>query len=199
MRLIEIELIITHDGAQRQKIIHRPRLQFHVNCTSFVSIRFRRQFTHCTKVVQTTCTEIGLNIAHRILAYQAIDDEHGIASCPVPSHGKGRGDKNPSRSLPDVPEGIAEYDGGLCHIEAEKLAFDCCIVEWLDQNHTPSDPGLCVYCGLSGIVAPFGTEATGNAGLHDNCWKARTERHWSNTRQTFVSMGVYLSRATHQL
>jgi len=29
---------------------------------------------------------------------------------------------------------IAEYDGGLSRAEAESMAFDCCINEWLNQN-----------------------------------------------------------------
>ena len=42
----------------------------------------------------------------------------------------------------DERAGIIEFDGGLPRAEAEAQAFDCCVVEWLNRNPTPSAPGL---------------------------------------------------------
>jgi hypothetical protein len=66
--------------------------------------------------------------------------------------------------------GIAEYDGGLGRPEAEALAFEHCVVEWLMRHSVRSNPGACLSCGRvedeGGIVLPFGIEASGHAWLH---------------------------------
>jgi hypothetical protein len=48
-------------------------------------------------------------------------DHHGVRSgagflirCPVPSHGKGRGDRNPSCSISDGEKGFVVYCHGGC-------------------------------------------------------------------------------------
>jgi hypothetical protein len=38
---------------------------------------------------------------------------------------------------------FAEFAGGLPRTEAEARAFECCVVEWLNRNPTPSAPGRC--------------------------------------------------------
>lgn len=66
----------------------------------------------------------------------------------------------------DERAGIAEFNGGLPRAEAEARAFECCVVEWLNRNPEPSDPGRCAWCGepdVSGCaVIPFGTETHGH-------------------------------------
>jgi hypothetical protein len=48
----------------------------------------------------------------------------------------------------DERAGIAEYDTGLTRAEAEKQAFECCVVRWLRLNPAPRpDLGLCANCG----------------------------------------------------
>src|SRR5262245_1731751 len=63
--------------------------------------------------------------------------------------------------------GIAEYDGGLGRWQAEALAFEQCVVEWLMRHSVRSNPGTCLSCGRvedeRGIVLPFGIEASGHA------------------------------------
>jgi hypothetical protein len=58
-------------------------------------------------------------------------------------------------------ERVAEFDGGLPRAEAEARAFQCCVVEWLNQHPAPSPPGSCRWCGksesASAVVLPFGT------------------------------------------
>ena len=70
--------------------------------------------------------------------------------------------------------GIAEFDGRLGRRQAEELAFEHCIMEWLMRHPVRSMPGCCLGCGRgdahAGIVLPSGTEATGHAWLHPDCW-----------------------------
>ena len=51
------------------------------------------------------------------------------------------------RAFYDERAGIAEFDGGQTRAEAEALAFECCIVEWLNLHPQRSNPGRCVWCG----------------------------------------------------
>ncbi len=51
------------------------------------------------------------------------------------------------RVFHDERAGIAEFDGGQTRAEAEALAFECCIVEWLNRHPELSDPGRCAWCG----------------------------------------------------
>lgn len=83
----------------------------------------------------------------------------------------------------DERAGIAEYDGGLSRQEAEALAFEHCVVEWLMRHPVRSMPGCCLGCGRgdehAGIVVPFGMEASGHVWLHSDCWPA-----WHAARKT---------------
>jgi hypothetical protein len=44
--------------------------------------------------------------------------------------------------------GIAEYDGGLRGGQAEQIAFEHCVLEWLIRHPVRSNPGACVRCGV---------------------------------------------------
>jgi hypothetical protein len=94
----------------------------------------------------------------------------------------------------DERAGIAEYDGGLSRHEAEAVAFEHCVEEWLRRHPVQSSPRVCLGCGgvedERGIVVPFGTETSGYAWLHSDCWPA-----WHNARKTeamavLTSMGI---------
>ena len=86
------------------------------------------------------------------------------------------------RSLFDERAGIAEFDSGQTRTDAEALAFECCIVEWLNHHPERSDPGRCAWCGKPDqdghAVIPFGTESNGHTWLHPECWPA-----WSACRR----------------
>ena len=99
----------------------------------------------------------------------------------------------------DERAGIAEIDGGQSPAEAEAVAFECCVVEWLNSNLESSDPNLCTWCGQTGrnnhAVVPFGVGNHGQTWLHPECWnnwhsdrreKARQalERHEIKTSNT---------------
>ena len=64
----------------------------------------------------------------------------------------------------DERAGIAEHHGGLSRQEAEALASEHCVVEWLMRHPVRSRPGFCLGCGRvedeRGVVLPFGTEPT---------------------------------------
>jgi hypothetical protein len=83
----------------------------------------------------------------------------------------------------DERAGIREHDGGLPREQAEALAFDDSVVEWLLRHPVQSSPGLCFGCGRgdehAGIVVPFGMEASGHVWLHSDCWPA-----WHAARKT---------------
>ena len=102
--------------------------------------------------------------------------------------------KSALQDLFDERAAIAEYDGGLSRQEAESRAFECCIVEWLDQNHTPSYPGSCAWCGsqesVEEIVVPFGTEPTGHIWLHHECWTPWMRQRRIKAQQALLTMGV---------
>ncbi len=52
------------------------------------------------------------------------------------------------RAFFDERASIAEHDGGLPRADAERQAFECCVVEWLWRNPPPAS-GLawCAHCG----------------------------------------------------
>jgi hypothetical protein len=78
--------------------------------------------------------------------------------------------------------GILEFDCGLARRKAEVQAFEACIVEWLNQNPAPSQPGRCAWCGereiKTAVVLPFGSEPGTHAWLHGECW-----RPWQDARR----------------
>ncbi len=82
----------------------------------------------------------------------------------------------------DERAGIAEHDGGLSPADAERQAFQCCVVEWQWRNPPPpSGPAWCAHCreplGEPGRDAlPFLTGDGGHVWLHSGChgdWTAQ--------------------------
>ena len=68
---------------------------------------------------------------------------------------------------------IAKDIGGLPLAQAEMSAFECCIIEWLNRNPAPQNPGHCLACGgrdrPGDPLLPFGTADSGHAWLHFVC------------------------------
>jgi hypothetical protein len=89
---------------------------------------------------------------------------------------------------------VAEFDGGLPRADAEVQASECCIVEWLNQNPTPSGAGRCAWCGQAethhAVVLPFGTEPGTHTWLHAECWPAWQEARRSQAMQALIRTGV---------
>ena len=90
--------------------------------------------------------------------------------------------------------GIAESDGGQTRAEAEALAFDCCIVEWLNRHPELSDPGRCARCGKPDrdghAVVPFGTESHGHIWLHPECWNDWSQDQRQKAQEALSPMGL---------
>ena len=86
------------------------------------------------------------------------------------------------RAFFDKRAGIAEFDGRQTRPDAEALAFECCIIEWLSRHPEHSDPGRCAWCGKPDrdghVVVPFGTRCHGHTWLHPGCWN-----DWSQDRR----------------
>ena len=51
------------------------------------------------------------------------------------------------RTFFDERAGTAEFDSGQTRAEAEAIAFEWCILEWLNRHPQHSDPGRCAWCG----------------------------------------------------
>jgi hypothetical protein len=90
--------------------------------------------------------------------------------------------------------GIAQ-NGGLSREQAEAIAFECCLVEWLNRHPVRSPPGKCVWCGrpedAGATVVPFGV-GEHHAWLHPGCWAA-----WHAHRRAAASLA--LAEALHEL
>ena len=79
------------------------------------------------------------------------------------------------REFFDERAGNAEHDGGLPRDDAERQAFECCVMEWRCQHPPPaSGPERCAHCGepigepgRDGL--PFLTGAGGHTWLHSIC------------------------------
>jgi len=80
------------------------------------------------------------------------------------------------RAYYDERAAMAEFDGGLSHLQAEARAFACCVAEWLTRQRASTRPGRCAWCGEDerpgATVLPFGVEASGHTWLHAGCWPA---------------------------
>jgi hypothetical protein len=89
---------------------------------------------------------------------------------------------------------FAEFAGGLPRADAEAHAVECCIVEWLNRNPTPSAAGRCLWCGQTethgAVVVPYGTEPGTHAWLHAECWPAWHEFRRSHAQKTLMRMGI---------
>src|SRR5215469_11686494 len=69
---------------------------------------------------------------------------------------------------------LAASRNGCSPAQTAALAFECCVVEWLNRHPAPSGPGRCARCGeaesSSTIILPFGTEPGTHTWLHSECW-----------------------------
>jgi hypothetical protein len=98
------------------------------------------------------------------------------------------------RQFFDKRAAFAEFDRGLLRSDAEAQAFECCIVEWLNRNPTPSGAGRCAWCGQTeangAVVARHGTEPGTHAWLHTECWPAWQELRRSQALEALTRIGI---------
>jgi hypothetical protein len=88
---------------------------------------------------------------------------------------------------------IAMSNNGPPRAEAEALAFEECVIEWLNQRPVPSAPGRCAWCGKAespaGVVLPFGTEPGTHAWLHPKCWATWHEVQKADAIAALAALG----------
>ena len=93
------------------------------------------------------------------------------------------------RAFFDERAGIAEFDGGQLQADSEALAFECCLVEWLNRHPQRSDPGSCAWCEKPDrdghAIVPFGAESRGHTWLHPECWN-----DWHQDRQEWAQRAL---------
>jgi hypothetical protein len=94
----------------------------------------------------------------------------------------------------DERAGISEHDGGLSRVDAERQAFECCVVEWLNRHPQHSDSGRCGWCGNPDrdghAVIPFGTESHGHTWLHPECWSDWRQDQRERAQQALAAVGL---------
>lgn len=94
----------------------------------------------------------------------------------------------------DERAGIAEFDGGQTREEAEAIAFQSCVIKWLNRHPVRSDPDRCAACGKPDreghAVVPFGSESHGHAWLHPECWKDWHRERQEQARRALAGMGL---------
>ena len=94
----------------------------------------------------------------------------------------------------DERAGIAEFDGDQTREQAEAMAFECCVVEWLDRHPCRSHSGHCAACGEPDreghTVVPFGTDNHGHTWLHSECWSDWRQDQWERAQQALAAMGL---------
>jgi hypothetical protein len=107
------------------------------------------------------------------------------AKVATPAGGDEPWDAADWRVYSDERAAIAEYDGGLPRPEAEAWAWDCCVIEWLNQHAVRSDAGWCQACR-----GPYGTETTGHVWLHAECWLSWHAGRRDEAEAALKAMGV---------
>ncbi len=89
---------------------------------------------------------------------------------------------------------VLEHDHELPRPEAERRAFEWCVVEWLNRHPSPSEPDRCAWCGKPGevgVIVPFGVEATW---LHHQCWEPWHHQRRQEAKSALEEMGIGAAR-----
>ena len=81
----------------------------------------------------------------------------------------------------------------LPQAEAERVAFDIVLVEFLNATHPDTDPNRCACCGRaetpSNILLPIGVGAR-HAWLHHDCWALWRAGRRRVAIETLAAMGI---------
>ena len=94
---------------------------------------------------------------------------------------------------------IREYDSGITRIEAERLALEDTITQWLRLAPPPvSAPSIgCIHCGRpeqrgNPLLPLMG--GRGHSQVHDWCWTGWVAARWSKACDALSNMGVCVGR-----
>ena len=89
---------------------------------------------------------------------------------------------------------IAEHDRDLPRAEAKALAYERCVVQWMNLNPPPENgPECCVQCGnpMDDLAAlPFLTGAGGHVWMHSGCHTPWMRRRQAEAASALRRMGV---------
>ena len=88
---------------------------------------------------------------------------------------------------------VAMIDGEQPEPEARQIAWECCIIRWLDLHPVRSAPDHCAQCGrtdLPGNILPFGAEPIGHAWLHPGCWERWHARRLAEATAALSPLGI---------
>jgi hypothetical protein len=94
----------------------------------------------------------------------------------------------------DERAGIAEFDGGLSRQEAEALAYETCLMHWV--NTSPPDhakDGTCPCCGkeiIGNAGIPVLRPPGGNIWLHEGCHSRWLLRRRTEAKKTLIAMSI---------
>ncbi len=115
-----------------------------------------------------------------------------IAACP-PEPASGAAAQN-WRDWYEERAAIAEHDRDLPRAEAEALAFECCVVQWMNLKPPPENgPKCCVQCGNpmeETEALPFLTGDGGHIWMHDHCHAPWMRRRRAEAADALRRMGI---------
>jgi hypothetical protein len=87
----------------------------------------------------------------------------------------------------------ASNDAGKAPHEADRIAFECCVVRWLQMHPAPSKPGRCAGCGATErhgeVLLPFGVNGK-HAWLHPQCHGPWYERRRGEAVSVLATMCI---------
>lgn len=99
------------------------------------------------------------------------------------------------RFLFDERAADAEHDQRMTRIDAEAVAFECCVIAWLTRSPVASVPGRCLWCGhresAGRDLLPFGAEPALRVWLHDDCWPRWRQQRRDEAVQALAEMGIH--------
>ncbi len=98
------------------------------------------------------------------------------------------------RALFDERAGIAEFNGGQTRAEAEAIALEACVVEWLNHHPVHSDTDRCAWCrkvdNVDSQVVPIGAKEYGHTWLHSSCWSAWYAHRREQAIEALAAVGI---------
>ena len=88
---------------------------------------------------------------------------------------------------------VVERVRGLPRLEAERVAFEIVLVEYLNATHPDTDPSRCAECGghetPDAALSPIGASAS-HAWLHQDCWAPWRERRRAEAIDQLAAMKI---------
>lgn len=77
----------------------------------------------------------------------------------------------------------------------DERAWEACIIEYLNRNPAPSDPGSCAHCRqpeqTGAAVVPFGVQKNTHIWLHPECWPAWHRERRRTAAEYLIGIGVW--------